>query len=103
MPLALRAKGLLGSSQHSKSYASSNSSYVNNTMLDTSTQLDIVLTTFIKSKLLTILLDYKQINTYLTKIKALDKIVNMLDKITCLVQHAKGIKSIIQKLQLAIV
>ena len=102
MPLALKAKKLLDSSQYSKSYASSNYSCINNTMLDTPTQLDIALTTLIKSKLLIILLNYKQINIYLTKIKALDKIVNTLDKITCLAQHAKDIKSVIQKLQLAV-
>ena len=71
-------------------------------MLDTLTQLDIVSTTFIKSKLFIILLNYKRINTYLTEIRALDKIVDALDKITYLAQHAKGIKSVIQKLQLAI-
>jgi hypothetical protein len=53
-------------------------------MLDAPTQLDTEATTLIKSKLLTILLDYKQINTYLTKIGALNKIVDALDKITCL-------------------
>ena len=102
MPLASKAKGLLGSSQYNKSYVSSNYSRVNNIMLNVSTQLNTVSTTLIKSKLFTILLDYKQINTYLTKIKALDKIADMLNKITYLAQHAKGIKSTIQKLQLAI-
>ena len=84
MLLALRAKGLLGSSQYSKSYVSSNYSYVNNAILDMLTQLNIITTTFIKSKLLIILLNYKQINTYLTKIKALNKIANVLNKITYL-------------------
>jgi hypothetical protein len=50
----------------------------------------------------TILTDYERINTYLTEIGALDDIVDVLDKITCLAQHAKGIKSAIQKLQLAV-
>ena len=102
MPLASKAKGPLGSSQRSESCASSDCSCVNNAMPDAPTQLDTASTTLIKSKLSTILSDYKQINTYLTEIRALDKIVDALDRITCLAQHAKGIKSVIQKLQLAI-
>jgi hypothetical protein len=53
-------------------------------MPDAPTQLDTVATTLIKSKLPIILADYKRINTYLTEIRALDEIVDALDRITCL-------------------
>jgi hypothetical protein len=67
-------------------------------MLDAPTQLDTASTTLIESKLPTILSDYEGIDTYLTEIRALDEIVDALDRITCLAQYAKGIESAIQKL-----
>lgn len=53
-------------------------------MLDAPTQPDTATTTFIKCKLPAIIIDYKQIDTHLTEIKALDEIVDVLDKITYL-------------------
>jgi hypothetical protein len=47
-------------------------------------------------------MDYEQIDTYLTEIEAADEIVDALERITCLAQHAEGIEGAIQKLQLAI-
>jgi hypothetical protein len=71
-------------------------------MPDAPTQPDTEATTPIESKLPTILSDYERIDTYLTEIGAPDEIVDALDRITCLAQHAKGIESAIQKLQLAV-
>jgi hypothetical protein len=84
MPLASRAKGPLGSSQRSESCASSDCSRVDDAMPDAPTQPDTASTTPIESKLPTILTDYERIDTYLTKIRALDEIVDALDRITCL-------------------
>jgi hypothetical protein len=71
-------------------------------MPDAPTQPDTTSTTLIESKLPIILSDYERIDTYLTEIRAPDEIVDALDRITCLAQHAKGIESAIQKLQLAV-
>ena len=86
MPLASKAKGPLGSSQRSGSCASSR---VDDAMPDAPTQPDTASTTPIESKLSTILLDYERIDTYLTEIGAPDEIVDALDRITCLAQHAE--------------
>jgi len=90
--MASRAKGPLGSSRRSKSCTGSDCSRVDDAMPDTAS------TTLIKCKLPTITIDYERINTYLTEIRALDEIVDALDRIICLAQHAKGIKGAIQKL-----
>ena len=100
--MAFGAKGPLGSSQRSESCAGSNCSRVDDAMPDASTQPDTAATTPIECKLPTILMDYEQIDAYLTEIGAPDEIVAALDRITCLAQHAEGIESAIEKLQLAI-
>ena len=53
-------------------------------MPDASTQPDTAATTPIECKLPTILMDYEQIDAYLTEIGAPDEIVAALDRITCL-------------------
>ena len=102
MPLASKAKGLLGGSQRSESCTSSDCSRVDDAMLDTPTQPDTATTTPIKSTLPTIIMDYERINTYLTEIGAPDEILDALDRITCLAKHAESIEGAIQKLQLAV-
>jgi hypothetical protein len=47
-------------------------------------------------------MDYEQIDAYLTEIGAPDEIVEALDRITCLAQHAEGIQNAIQQLQQAV-
>ena len=99
MPLAFKASGLAGNSQRSTSSTSSSNCDCNNAMLDAPTQLDTATTILVECTLPIILIDYKQIDAYLTEIGALDKIVEVLDRIACLAQHAQGIKNAIQKLQ----
>jgi hypothetical protein len=91
MPLAFGAKGPQGSSQSSKNCAGSDCSRVDDAMPDAPTQSDTASTTPIKCKLPIITMDYERIDTYLTEIGALDEIVDALDRMTCLAQHAKGI------------
>jgi len=57
-------------------------------MLDALTQLDTATTTLVECILPTILIDYEQIDAYLTEIGALNEIVEALDRIACLAQHA---------------
>ena len=98
MPLTSGAKGPQGGSQRSESCTGSDGSRVDDAMPDTPTQPDTATTTPIECKLPTITMDYERIDTYLTEIGALDEIVDALDRITCLAQHAEGIEGAIQKL-----
>jgi hypothetical protein len=68
-------------------------------MPDAPTQPNTATTTLTEYILPSIFIDYKHIDTYLTEIGALDKIVEALDRVACLAQHAQGIENVIQKLQ----
>jgi len=57
-------------------------------LLDAPTQLDTATTILAECTLPIIIIDYKRINAYLTEIGALDEIVEALDRIACLAQHA---------------
>jgi len=57
-------------------------------LLDAPTQLDTATTILAECTLPTIIINYKQIDAYLTEIGAPDEIVEALDRIACLAQHA---------------
>lgn len=84
MPLASRANRPQGGNQRSESCTSSDCSRVDDAMPDAPTLPDTATTTLSKCKLLTITMDYERIDTYLTKIGALDEIADALDRIACL-------------------
>jgi len=88
MPLAFKASSLAGNSQRSTSSASSSNCDCNDAMPDAPTQLDTATTTLAECTLPIILIDYKQIDAYLIEIGASDEIVEALDRIACLAQHA---------------
>jgi hypothetical protein len=90
MPLAPEASGLLGNSQCSSAGGSAGGSDrdCDDTMSDAPTQPDTATTTLAKCTLPAILMDYKRIDAHSTKIGALDKLGEALDRITCPAQHA---------------
>jgi len=102
MPLASEASGSVGNSQRSAGSASGSNCDCDDAMPDAPTQPDTATTTPAECTLPTILIDYEQIDAYLTEIGASNEIVEALDRIACLAQHAQGIENAIQKLQQAV-
>ena len=88
MPLASEASGSLGNSQRSVGSAGGSDRDCDDAMSDAPTQPDTATTTPAECTLPTILMDYEQIDAYLTEIGAPDAIGEALDRISCLAQHA---------------
>jgi len=70
------------------SEASSSNFDCDDAMTDAPTQPDTATTALAECTLPTILIDYERIDAYLTEIGAADEIVEAIDRIACLAQHA---------------
>jgi len=89
MPLASKASGSLGSSQRSAGGSDCDrDDAMPDAPPDAPTQPDTATTTPAECTLPTIIIDYERIDAYLTEIGAPDEIVEALDRIACLAQHA---------------